>query len=216
MTQLYDVGIALGGTNIEERMNPVVASYLKGETPVAMFVGKLQGEEAAEYFSSHGIPPYSRRTGDGYIAQRNDWSATTIQNAIIAKRFIEELDLGERIFISTELHHGARALKEFKRILPNPYHIDLVTVGQTIQNPKELMLRILHEPISIFFDLFYSDLPKAAHSDRQLNQFYVRDKKMQIVYDLVRDWESKIYMLMGSSSQNKLVGIMVDEDGNLL
>lgn len=216
MTYKHDVGIALGGTNIEERMNPVAAAYCRGEIPAAMFVGKWQGEEAVEYFRSWDIPRYSEQTRRGYVVPKDDLSATTIQNAITARKLIEKFDLGKRIFISTESHHGKRALKEFKRIFPEPYDVELVAVGQTIRNPKELAMRYMHEPISLFFDLFYLDLPRAAGSDEDLHNIYVRDKKLQSIYDLVRSYESKMFMAMGSASEEELVGTLVEEDGTLI
>ena len=192
MTYEYDVGIALGGSNIEERMHPVAAAYIREEIPIVIFVGRWQAKQAINYFQSWGIPPFSEDSRKGYIVSKDD-SATTKQNAFIARRIIEHYSLGNRILISTEFHHGKRALKDFSWFFPEPqYTLDLVTVGGTIKSKKEFVLRYFHEPLSTAFDLFYQDLKIPAITLEDAFKLYSRDKVLQPVLDQLREYESQM------------------------
>lgn len=157
----YDVMIALGGTNIERRMDLVIYGYHKGETHVVMFVGAWQGKRAAKYFSRNGITPYDEGTGLGYIV-RNDSSRTTTESAVYARLDVDRFGLGDKLCVCTESYHGLSALADFRRLFPKQlFSLDLRVVD-VIKDPLEKLIRIgVHEPIRKAFDVLYVDLPVA-------------------------------------------------------
>lgn len=202
---------ALGGTNIDYRINLAVEEYNDGRADAVGFLGTWQGKAAAKQFSENGIPSYSTSSRKGYIVPKNDISRTTVQSAVYGRLLADFYGFDE-ICICTEPFHGEGALLDFSKAFDRGYALELKTVpndktkyGTPPKHGEAAPVRKLHEMIRTAFEPFYRDLPSPRSHDGVL-ALWDRDWHLaEAAYNPLRDYvESPTFELLKRSKQTPL------------
>jgi len=216
------IAYALGGTNIDYRIDLAIEEYKNGKVDAVGFLGAGQGKAAARRFAESGIPPHDAGLGrfesTGYIVPRNDKSRTTVQSAVCAD-VLNSFFHFDDICICTEPYHGKGALREFRRVLPtigydeylNEMQIrvrlktepeDKRAYGKPPKHGEAAPVRAMHEMVRLAFEPFYCDLSGEDGS----TAFWDRDWHLaEAVYNPLRDRvESPAFELLKRSKRTPL------------
>lgn len=205
----HSIAYALGGTNIGYRINLAIEEFNDGRTDAVGFLGAWQGRDAAKQFAESGIPPYSQKSGRGYVVPSADISKTTIQNAVYGRLLADFYGFDE-VCICTEPYHGVGALDDFmcafQRISLKTVPVDESRYGKPPEHAEAAPLRKLHEMLRGAFEPFYADVTP-ARSRKQLTALWERDWHLaEAVYNPLRDRvETPAFKILKRSTQTPLV-----------